>query len=126
LRPPLMSSVRRRTEGKRNAEPRCADRHPSATLHRLDIKPGRFRIVPAVDDEKTIYLVPTFEDDVEAERVLNLVYADVFERELFGWHTDDSAWPKRRTLTMFKEWFKIEMHSMVEDLCSDELTDDDV
>ena len=52
--------------------------------------------------------------------------AEIFERELDGWHTDDTAWPKRRTLATFKQWFTIEMHSMVEDLCSDELLDDDV
>ncbi len=82
--------------------------------------------MPEVDGEKTVYLIPSFEDTAEAEKVLKLVFAEVFERELFGWHTDESAWPKRRTLAIFKEWFKIELHSVVEDLCSDELVDDDV
>ncbi|SRR5712691_9685473 len=83
-------------------------------------------IVPEADGEKTVYLIPSFGDAHEAEKVLKLVFSEVFERELFGWHTDESAWPKGRTLTTFKEWFKIEMYSVVEDLCSDELVDDDV
>ena len=82
-------------------------------------------LVPNTDGEQTLYLVPSFEDDDEAAQVLGLVFAEVFERELDAWHTDDSAWPKQRTLASFKQWFKIELHSMVEDLCSDELVDDD-
>ncbi|MEX0733050.1 MAG: hypothetical protein WD944_11755 [Steroidobacteraceae bacterium] len=82
-------------------------------------------IVPNPDEEQTVYLVPSYEDDEEAAQVLKLVFAEVFERELFAWHTDDMAWPKQRTLTTFKQWFKVEMHSMVEDLCSDELVEED-
>jgi len=83
-------------------------------------------IVPEVDGERTVYLVPSFEDAAEAEQVLKLVFAEVFDRELSGWHLDETTWPHQRTLATFKEWFKIEMHSIVEDLCSDELLDDDV
>ena len=80
---------------------------------------------PDVGGEQTVYLVPGFEDDEEAEDVLKLVFAEVFERELDGWHTDEEAWPKNRTLAMFKRWFEIEMHSIVEDLCGDVLFDDE-
>ena len=83
-------------------------------------------LVPGTAGERTVYLVPDFEDDDEAAQILELVFAEIFERELDGWHTDDTSWPKRRTLATFKQWFTIEMHSMVEDLCSDELVDDDV
>jgi len=47
----------------------------------------------------------------------NGVLDEVFERKLVGWHTDERAWPPKRTLKMFKNWFSIEMHSVVEDLC---------
>lgn len=83
-------------------------------------------LVPNAGGEQTVYLVPDFEDDDEAAEVLDLVYAEIFERELDSWHTDDTAWPQRRTLATFKQWFTIEMHSMVEDLSSDGLVDDDV
>jgi hypothetical protein len=49
----------------------------------------------------------------------------VFELELDGWHTDESVWPQNRTLAMFKEWFHIELHSIVEDLVDDEIVDED-
>lgn len=82
-------------------------------------------IVPDAEDEQTVYLVPAYETDDEQQQVLRLVFAEVFERELFGWHTDEAAWPKRRTLAMFRQWFTIQMHSVIEDLCGFAIEDDD-
>lgn len=82
-------------------------------------------LVPNQADEKTVYLVADYGNDQEADQVLRGVYAEVFERELFAWHTDENDWPKKRTFAVFKQWFAIEMHSMVEDLCSDAIEDDD-
>jgi hypothetical protein len=82
-------------------------------------------LVPNVEGEQTAYLIPQFDDDAEAQRVLARVFADVFERELFGWHTDEAAWPKKRTLALFRKWFAVELHSVIEDLCDYELVDDD-
>ena len=82
-------------------------------------------VLPSVEDEQTVYLISSFEDDDEAESVLKKIYEEIFERELDGWHTDESAWPKKRTFAMFKQWFHIELHSVVEDLCAYEIIDDD-
>jgi hypothetical protein len=83
-------------------------------------------LVPSPDDEQTVYLVPEFEDDDEREAILEVVFAEVFERELYGWHTDERDWPKNRTLAMFREWFRIELHSIVEDMVDGPLSDDEV
>jgi hypothetical protein len=82
-------------------------------------------LVPDIKGEQTVYLVPEFDYDSGAQQMLKVVFAEVFERELFGWHTDKSAWPQKRTLALFKKWFDIELHSMVEDLCDIELVDDE-
>jgi len=82
-------------------------------------------ILPDPSGEQTVYLVPEFEDDDEAQAVLTTVYSEVFERELLGWHTDEAAWPRQRDFKTFKSWFSIELHSVVEDLCADHLVDDD-
>ncbi len=82
-------------------------------------------LVPDAEGEQTVYLVPEIEDDDQADRVLERVYGEIFERELYGWHTDEAAWPKNRTLSMFRKWFEIEMHSLVEDICDFDLIDDD-
>lgn len=82
-------------------------------------------ILPDGDGEVTVYLIPEYEEDRTAQKVLQSVYAEVFERELFGWCTDESLWPERRTLAIFKKWFIVEMHSIVEDLSDEPLMDDD-
>jgi len=82
-------------------------------------------LVPNVEGEQTVYLIPQFDDDNEAQKVLGRVFAEVFERELFGWHTDEAAWPQNRTLALFRKWFTIELHSVLEDLCDYELVDDE-
>lgn len=81
-------------------------------------------VAPSVDGEKTIYLVPEYGDDIEGIEVLSQGYDIIFEQELDGWHTDESAWPKNRSFSMFREWFEIEMHSLVLDLCDNEITED--
>jgi hypothetical protein len=73
-------------------------------------------VVPDVAGEQTAYLVPGFDDDDEAKRVLKRVFPEVFECELFGWHTDESAWPPNRNFALFRKWFEVELHSLVEDL----------
>ncbi len=82
-------------------------------------------VVPDPESEATVYLIPEFESDDEAWEILEDVYVEVFERELDSWHTDESAWPDNRTLAMFKEWFDIKLHSVVEDLCGYEIEDNE-
>ncbi len=82
-------------------------------------------IVPDVEGEQTVYLVPEWEDDKGQERVLKRVFAELFERELGGWHTDESKWPRVRGLREFRKWFHIEMHSLIEDLCTGGIYDDE-
>jgi hypothetical protein len=79
---------------------------------------------PDMGGEQTVYLAPAFEDDDEAAKVLRTVYAEIFERELNAWHTDEGDWPPNRTFAMFTQWFEVETHSVVEDLCGHELFDD--
>ena len=81
-------------------------------------------VLPDADGEQTAYLVPDIADG--EDRVLKAVFAEVFERELNGWHRIEAAWPKNRNLAMFRRWFKIEFHSVVEDLCGFELVDEDI
>ncbi len=74
---------------------------PTITLEQLD---------------KTVYLVPDYEDPNDAEKVLRRVSDDIFCRELYGWYTDESMWPKDRSWRVFKAWFDIEHFDVIEDL----------
>ncbi len=81
-------------------------------------------LLPDPAGEQTVYLVPGFEGDDEARRILEKAFGTVFENELSGWCTDEAAWPADRTLEMFLEWFDVELHSTVEDLCGYGIEDD--
>lgn len=82
-------------------------------------------IVPNPSGEQTVYLIPSFEDEEEAWEILETAHSAIFENELYGWHTDEAAWPRGRDFAMFKEWFTIELHSVVTDLCDYEVFDED-
>jgi len=69
----------------------------------------------------TAYLIPEFEDDHERDRILKRLYPDIFVGQLNEWCTDEDMWPQKRTLALFKKWFELEFHSVVEDLADDDL-----
>ena len=81
--------------------------------------------IKEINDDCTAYLIPEFEDDVQRDRILKKVYADIFVEQLFDWCTDEDVWPQKRTLTLFKKWFELEFHSVVDDLGTDELYTED-
>ena len=81
-------------------------------------------VLPSTEGEKTVYLLPEYDDDLEALEILSQCYDIIFETELDGWHTDEAAWPEQRTFAMFREWFAFEFHSVVDDLCDYEVVND--
>lgn len=83
-------------------------------------------VAPNPDGEQTVYLVPGFGIEQDGREVLQMVYATVFERELHDWHTRETDWPKDRSFEAFLKWFRIELHSVVEDLCAGTIEDDDL
>jgi hypothetical protein len=82
-------------------------------------------LAPNREDEKTIYLIPPYGDAVEAMEIVAACFDLVFEMELEGWSLDESAWPDDRSFRKFRDWFDIEFHSVVEDLCDFQLIDHD-
>ena len=60
------------------------------------------------------YLIRSDIDDVEVW--LDKTFDQIFTRELEGWHTNEKEWPQKRTVTMFKEWFQVDISTMVYDL----------
>ena len=80
---------------------------------------------PDPSDDATVYLIPNYADEVEAWELLSKIYEEIFENELWSWHTEEDDWPKDRTFAMFRAWFEVEFHSIVEDLCAYELVDED-
>ncbi|HTE43527.1 MAG TPA: hypothetical protein VK629_22095, partial [Steroidobacteraceae bacterium] len=69
-------------------------------------------IVPTDDDEQTVFLIPNYDDDADGWRILKSCWDVIFDEQLLGWHTDESAWPQNRTFAMFREWFDVKFHSV--------------
>ena len=72
-----------------------------------------------IAEEPNVYLVDDYDMEGEKVRIIEKNYKEIFEEELNSWITDESAWPKKRDLKTFKEWFHVDFHSIVFDL-SDE------
>lgn len=68
---------------------------------------------PSKNGDRTVYLLPEYDDDVEGLALLSKGYEHIFEAELEGWHLIEDNWPANRTFAMFCEWFDIELNSMV-------------
>jgi len=64
-------------------------------------------------DEANIYLVE--ETDEYFNDWLKKKFDRFFKTELEEWHTRRKDWPKKRTYKMFKEWFDVEVSTMIYD-----------
>lgn len=61
-------------------------------------------------------LIPAFKGPKQAETFIKDIYPGIFENELLAWGITENKWPKERTYDLFKEWFDIELHSLVFDI----------
>ncbi|MGB6866229.1 MAG: hypothetical protein WBE11_11105 [Candidatus Aminicenantaceae bacterium] len=85
-------------------------------LHSLpDPDPVKY-ILNEVNRDQSAYLLPEYEDDNKKESLLKKYFSKIFEEQLNGWWVDPDAWPSKRDLKTFKEWFDVEFHSVVLDL----------
>jgi len=73
-----------------------------------------------INDDCHSYLLPEYEMMEDRNQILAEFYDDIFVHELMGWWTDEEAFPKPRSLAMFRKWFDIEFHSMALDLIDGE------
>jgi len=67
-------------------------------------------------DEGTVYLIREKDSNEAIERWLSRNFDRIFVSQLEGWHTIESDWPAKRTYKLFKDWFEVEIHSMIFDL----------
>jgi len=71
--------------------------------------------------DSIVYLVPEILGPADEAKVLQRCFKAIFEEWLAGWWNDESDWPPRRDLRLFKKWFDVEVHSLVKDLGSEPL-----
>ena len=70
----------------------------------------------ALRDQTSIYLVNEIHYNTDENRAIKRHFEEVFESELNAWHRDPAAWPENRSLKMFRDWFDVEVQSMVIEL----------
>ena len=85
-------------------------------LHRVDAT-SREVSLEELRRDQTIYLLPDYDTDEQAERQLRKHCREIFEEQLDGWYRVPSAWPPNRDFPVFKQWFEYHFHSVLLDLC---------
>jgi hypothetical protein len=90
----------------------------------IDHDGPRFEISEA-NDELTVYLGPELDPPEAIDAWVNKNFALFFENWLHGWCTDPVTWPKKRTAKMFRAWFDVRIHTVVEDTLDAPLEVDD-
>ena len=97
-------------------------------INEVDPSPDGAEITLAsVNEERTVYLIDDRigEEPRSFERWLRKNYGEIFEMELDGWYTDPTLWPQDRSLALFRAWFDVELHTVLVDLGTGEMYDDE-
>ena len=69
----------------------------------------------------TAYLLPEFELEGDIQEWVEENASWLFEFQLSSWTDDESAWPASRDLGTFREWFRVDVHSVVVDMADDDI-----
>ena len=80
---------------------------------------------PLAHDEGDLFLIPEFDNHIDAIEYVKDNFIDFFEHELFEWATDEDLWPENLTWELFQKWFHISIQSMVMDTLDEEIEKDD-
>lgn len=67
------------------------------------------------------FLLPEFELEEDLQEWVEENAAWLFEFQLSAWTEDETAWPQARNLRAFRQWFRIDLHSVVVDVADDEI-----
>ena len=96
-----------------------------AWLQSADPTPGTVWTLEELREDNDTFLIPQFDDPSDSVKWIESRWRALFDSILIDWLTDESLWPKNRTLKMFREWFDIKVHSMVWDLAEEPLIVED-
>jgi hypothetical protein len=78
-------------------------------------------VVPRAKAYGSAFLLPEFDAEEDLQEWVEENAPWLFEFQLAAWTDDESAWPAARDLKTFKEWFRIDIHSVVVDVAEDEI-----
>ena len=83
-------------------------------------------VVPRAQSYGTAILLPEFELEEDLQEWVEDNFAWVFEFQLAAWTEDESVWPPNRDLKMFRELFRVDIHSAVIDVPDDDIEGEEI
>jgi len=78
-------------------------------------------VVPRTKAYGSAFLLPEFDLEEDLQEWVEENAAWLFDFQLSAWTEDESAWPPTRDLKTFKEWFRVDIHSVVVDVADDDI-----
>src|SRR5581483_2101836 len=79
--------------------------------HDADVNKGKLTVQRA-RPYGTAFLLHETEFEADLQEWIEDNFADIFEFQLSSWTQDESLWPAVRDLNTFREWFRIDIHSL--------------
>ena len=67
------------------------------------------------------FLLPEFELEEDLQEWVEDNAPWLFEFQLSAWTEHEASWPQTRDLKTFREWFRIDIHSVVVDVGDDDI-----
>ena len=67
------------------------------------------------------FLLPEFELEEDLLEWVEENAGWIFEFQLSAWTEDEAAWPATRDVKTFREWFRVDIHSIVVDSAEDDI-----
>ena len=74
----------------------------------------------------TVILLPEFELEEDIQEWLEDNVLWLFEFQLATWTEEEASWPPTRDLKTFREWFTVDIHSVVVDAGDDDIEGEDL
>ncbi len=93
--------------------------------HDADANKGTLT-VSRVKPYGTVILLPEFELEEDIQEWIEENASWLFEFQLAAWTEDESSWPPARDVKTFREWFAVEVHSVVVDAGDDDIEGEDL
>jgi hypothetical protein len=87
-----------------------------------DFAKGQITVsVPLTRSYGSAFLLPEFEQEEDLQEWIEENHSWLFDFQLSAWTEDESNWPPDRDLKMFREWFRVDIHSVVVDAADDDI-----
>jgi hypothetical protein len=88
--------------------------------HDADVDKGKLTVARA-KPYGTAFLLPEVDFEADVQEWIEDNFAELFEFQLSAWTEDEATWPPTRDLKTFKQWFRIDIHSVVVDVAEDDI-----